>query len=134
MIDTDGFQFPSTQPPINITVTNPKPDPAISATLLKDLEKEARDRIESAFRIRDNHIDVACYVERSMMQDESIVVIIMNFNGKKIRSTSTIERLQMMIEGKGHIIEAILKDVADVIAREILMVAIDKNRDMREMF
>ena len=134
MIDTDGFQFPNPQPPINITVTNPKPDPAISASLLKDLEKEARDKIESAFRIRDNHIDVACYVERSFMRDESIVVIIMDFNGKKIRSTSTIERRQMMIEGKSHIIEAIIKDVSEVIAREILSVAFEKNRDMRELF
>lgn len=133
MIDTDGFQYPSPPTPINITVTSPKPDPTISASLLRDLEKEAKDKIETAFHIRDNHIDVACYVERSMMRDESIIVIIMNFNGKKIRSTSTIERRTLMIEGKSTIMETIIKDVSEVIAREVLMVALE-NRDMREMF
>lgn len=121
-------QEASPPPAPNVNVTVNAANAAESAKLLRDLEKEAQDRIDAAFRVGSNGFDCTVYVCREYMSLSYNISTIYQLNGKQIKTAVSVDELDTSRPGirpidviVGRLIEEMSADITREIVHPALM-------------
>lgn len=103
--------------PVNVVVNNNGTDAVKAAALLRDLEKEAQNKVEAVFQLNDNKFDATITFHRDCMNQSLVAVVLLTLNGQKIRVVEKLDPRYTMDRKAaiGQIVSAVAKEVASTV-------------------
>lgn len=109
--------------PVRVVVNNNGTDAVKAAALLRDLEKEAQNKIEAVFQLNDNKFDAAITFHRDCMSQSLVAVVLLTLNGQKIRVVEKLDPRYAMDRETAidQIVSAVAKEVASTVLVEAFL-------------